>query len=184
MQSLVIKGLKSFIFLREFCVIQLKQRKTEIDSLINLLLYSFRNGNNLPFTIPTKTCPDLKPSKKEKRKPCRKRHSEIIVESYLPEEKKYRLLYYGMHSSKDVFTFDQNEDMVKIIIRKSIMRKKYGGKTLLEVRNVKKLLMKKDIVRTKLITFRVSEKEKKSIIAKAEKRNLEISDYIRMKLFS
>ncbi len=162
----------------------MKARRSEIDSVINMLLYSFRNGNNIPFMIPTQTCPDLKPSKIGNRKSCKKHHSEIVVESYVPEEKNYRLLYYGMHTVKGVYTFDQSPEMVKQIIKKSLLKKKYAGKTLLEIRNVKKLLKKIDIDRTKLIAFRVSDKEKKSIIAKAEKRNLEISDYIRMKLFS
>ena len=162
----------------------MKARRSEIDSMINLLLYSFRNGKNLPFTIPTKSCPDLKPSKKEKRKSCKKRPSEIVIESYLSEEKKFHLKYYGMHTAKDVYEFDQDQLLVKQMIKNSLKKKKYGGKTLLEIRNVKKLLKKIDTDRIKQINFRLSEKEKKSIIAKAEKRNLEISDYIRMKLFS
>jgi len=89
-----------------------------------------------------------------------------------------------MHTAKDVYNFDQEIGIVKQIIKKSLLKKKYGGKTLLEIRNLKKMLRKNDLERTKLIAFRVSEKEKKSIIAKSEKRDLEISDYIRMKLFS
>jgi len=162
----------------------LKARRSEIDSLINLLLYSFREGKNLPFTIPTKTCPDLKPSKHLKIKSCRKRHSEIVVESYIPEEKKYRLLYYGMHTSKDVYKFDQEQEVVKQIIKKSMVKKKFNHRTLLEVRTLKKLLKKNDDKRTLGIYIRVSVKEKKSIVFKAKNRNQEISDYIRMKLFS
>lgn len=150
-----------------------------------MLLYSFKNGKNLPFTIPTKTCPDLRPSKNLKGKKCKKRHSEIVVESYLIEEKKYRLLYYGMHTSNDVYKFDQEQEIVKQIIKKSMFKKKYNHRALLEVRIIKKLIDetnadKKPIWRT----FRITEKQNLSLIAKAKKRNLEISDYIRMKLFS
>lgn len=162
----------------------MKARRSEIDSLINLLLHSFRNGKNLPFIIPTKTCPDLKPSKNLKRKYCRKKHSEIIVDSYMPEEKKYRLLYYGMHTSKNVYKFDQEEDVVKQIIKKSMLKQKIRGRALLEVRTLKKLLKKNDDKRTLGVYIRVSVKEKKSILFKAQNRGLEVSDYIRMKLFS
>lgn len=162
----------------------MKARRSEIESLINLLLYSFRNGKNLPFTIPTKTCPDLKPSKNQKRKPCRKKHSEIVVQSYLPEENRYRCIYYGMHDSKNTDQFDQEESIIKMIIKRSLKKKKYGGKTLLEIRKIKTIVSKNDVERTKLIAFRVSEKEWKSIDAKSRKRSLEKSDYIRMKLFS
>ena len=147
-------------------------------------MYSFRNGKNLPFTIPTKTCPDLKPSKNYKRKPCRKKHSEIVVQSYLPEKNLYSCIYYGMHDSKNTDQFDQEESIIKMIIKRSLKKKKYGGKTLLEIRKIKTIVSKNDVERTKLIAFRVSEKEWKSIDAKARKRSLEKSDYIRMKLFS
>lgn len=162
----------------------MKARRTEIDSLINLLLYSFRNGDNLPFVIPTKTCPDLKPSKKLKKRKCKKRHSEIVVQAYLPTEKMYRCLYYSMHEPKNIDQFDQQEEIVKSILKRSLTKKKYGGRTLLEVRRLKKILDKNQPERHKKITFRVSIKEWKSIHSKADNRGLEISDYIRMKLFS
>lgn len=161
----------------------MKARKSEIDSLIDLLLYSFKNNTNLPFKIPTMTCPDLKPSKNLKRKYCRKRHSEIVVQSYLPEEKKYRLLYYGMHTTKDVYMFDQEEQIVKQIIKKSLLKEKYGGKKLLEIRSIKKLLGKRLIKYNKVIRIRISQKQYNSLVSKVGNRNLGISDYVRLKLF-
>ncbi len=161
----------------------MKARRSEIDSVVKLLLYSFRNDHNLPFVIPTKTCPDLKPSRKEKRRACRKKHSEIVVEKFLPETKQYRCLYYGMHTTDKPDVFDQEEDIVKMMIKRSLKKKKYGGKTLLEIRKLKKLLKKTEVNRTLGIFIRVSVKEKKSIVDKAKNRDLETSDYIRMKLF-
>ena len=152
--------------------------------MVNLLLYSFRNGHNLPFKIPTKTCPDLRPSKKEKKRACRKKHSEIVVEKYLPEKKQYRCLFYGMHSTAKPDQFDQEESLVKMIIKRSMKKKKYGGKTLLEIRKLKKLLKKTEVNRILGIYIRVSVKEKKSIADRAKNSDLEISDYIRMKLFT
>lgn len=102
----------------------------------------------------------------------------------MPEEKKYRLLYYGMHTSKNVYKFDQEEDVVKQIIKKSMLKQKIRGRALLEVRTLKKLLKKNDDKRTLGVYIRVSVKEKKSILFKAQNRGLEVSDYIRMKLFS
>ena len=163
----------------------MKARRSEINSLVSLLLYSFRNGKNLPFTIPTKTCPDLNPSKHLRKKSCRKRHSEIVVSSYDPKEKKYRLLYYGMHTSKNVYKFDQEEEIVSQIIKKSITKKIYNHKALLEVKKLKKLVkVADDEQKLKFRSFRISEKQDKSLIAKAKNRGLEVSDYIRMKLFT
>lgn len=165
----------------------MKIRRSEIESLVNLLLYSFKNGNNLPFVIPTKTCPDLKPSKNLKMKRCNKKHSEIVVKSYLPDGKKYRLLYHGMHTTgRDVYTFDQEEEILKQIIIKSMKKKKYGGKTLLEVRKIKKMLYQNSKnnsdKRIRSFTMRLTDKEMKSIESKAQNRGLELSDYGRMKL--
>jgi len=89
-----------------------------------------------------------------------------------------------MHTSKDVYKFDQEELVVKNIIKQSLLKKKYAGRTMLEIRVLKKLVKKNEIVRTKQINVRFSDKEKKSIVAKANKRDQAVSDYIRMKLFS
>jgi len=162
----------------------LKVRRSQIDSIINLLLYSFKQKKNLPFTVPTKTCPDLQPSKKIKRKSCKKRHSEIVIQSYNEEEKTFHLLYYGIHDPKIVAEFDQDEQLVKSLIKKSLQKKKFGGKTLLEIRKLKMILKNTDIERKLWMTFRLSSKEKKMLQSKAKTRELAVSDFIRMKLFS
>jgi len=162
----------------------LKVRRSQIESIINLLLYSFKHDKNLPFTIPTKTCPDLQPSKNFKSKKCKKRHSEIIIQSYNEEIEKFHLLYYGVHNPKIVAEFDQEEQLVKSLIKKSLQKKKFAGKTLLEIRSLKKILKKTDIERKLWLTFRLSPKEKKMLQSKAKTRELAVSDFIRMKLFS
>lgn len=162
----------------------MKQRRSEIDSLVRLLILTFKNGANLPFVIPTKTCPDLQPSKKIMIKKCKKRHSEIIVQSYINEQNKFHLLYYGMHSPKIVYEYDQDEELLFSMIKKSLKKKKIRGKTLIEVRNLKKILKTTKIRRHNRIQIRFSDQEYAIIQSKSKRRNLDFSEYIRMELFS
>ncbi len=162
----------------------MKQRRSEIDSLIRLLIVSFKNKSNLPFTIPTKTCPDLQPSKKIDKKKCKKMHSEIIVQSYNKEQNKFHLMYYGMHSSKIVYEYDQDEGVLFSMIKKSLKKKKIRGKTLIEIRNLKKILKTTKIHRHNRIQIRFSDEEYSIIQSKSKRRNLDFSEYIRMELFS
>jgi len=162
----------------------LKARRSEVDSLIRLLILSFKNGTNLPFTIPTRTCPDLKPSKKIKKKKCKKRHSEVIVQSYNKDQNTFHLLYYGMHNSKIVYEYDQDEEILFSMIKKSNKKMKIRGKPLIQVSFLKKILKITKIRRHKNIRVRVSDDEYLSIVSKSKRRNLDLSDYIRMKLFT
>ncbi len=162
----------------------MKARRSEVDGIVNLLIQSFKEGANLPFTIPTKTCPDLHPSKKFKKKKCRKRHSEIVVGHYIEEGNKYHLFYFGMHTKKIIYEYDQEQDVLISMIKKSLQKKKIGGKTLLEIRKLKKILKTSKINRNKRVTVRFTEKEFLGIQSKARIRNLEITVYMRMKLFS
>ena len=162
----------------------MKERRSQVDSLVKLLIISFKNGKNLPFLIPTKTCPDLKPSKKIKRKKCSNRHSEIVVESYNHEENKFHLLYYGMHLPNIMYEYDQNEDVLTTMIKKSLKKKKIGGKTLIEVRDLKKIVDITKINRPNRIDVRYSDIEYSIIQLKAKRRNLDYSDFIRTELFS
>jgi len=162
----------------------LKVRRSQIDSLIKLLILSFKNGKNIPFTIPTKTCTDLKPSKNIKMKKCTKRHSEIVVQSYNQEQNTFHLLYYGMHSPEIVYQYDQNEIVLLEMIKKSLKKKKIRGKTLIEVSDLKKILEVTKIIRRNRIQVRYSDIEYGMIQQRAKRRNLDYSDYIRTELFS
>lgn len=106
------------------------------------------------------------------------------MESYIPEKKMYLCLYYGMHDARNVNKFEQSEEIVKSILKRSMTKKRYGGKPLLQVRKLKKTLNKNQTDRDEVITVRVSMKEKNSLKSKAKNRGLELSDYVRMKLFS
>jgi len=117
-------------------------------------------------------------------KPCKKRHSEIVVQSYNEEKETFHLLYFGVHDPKIVAEFDQDEQLVKLLIKKSLQKKKFAGKTLLEIKNLKKILEKTSIDRKLWKSFRLSEKEMKMLQSKAKTRQLELPDFIRMKLFS
>lgn len=117
-------------------------------------------------------------------KPCKKRHSEIVIQSYNDENETFHLLYYGVHSPKIVAEFDQEEQLVKSLIKKSLHKKKFAGKTLLEIKNLKKILENTNVDRKLWKSFRLSEKEMKMLQSKAKTRQLELPDFIRMKLFS
>jgi len=162
----------------------LKARRSEVESLVRLLILSFKNGTNLPFTIPTRTCPDLQPSKKIKKKKCKKRHSEVIVQSYNKDQNKFHLLYYGMHDPKIVYEYDQEENTLFSMIKKGIKKKKIRRKSLIEVRVLKKILKTTKIRRHNRIQVRFSDKEYSIIVSKSKRRNLDFSEYIRMELFS
>lgn len=89
-----------------------------------------------------------------------------------------------MHNPKVVGEFDHDEDLVKTMLKKSIHRRKFGTKRILEIRTLKKLIKNTDIERTSWMSFRLSKKEKKMLQSKAKTRELEVSDYVRMKLFT
>lgn len=162
----------------------MKTRRSEADSLIKLLIVSFKNNSNLPFTIPTMRCPDLPRSKKIKKKKCKKKHSEIVVESYNKEQNTFHLLYYGIHSPKVQFQHDQDEHVLFSMIKKSLTKRKYGLKTLIQVKDLKKILKTTKITRHNRIQVRFSDTEYLNIQSKSKRRNLDMSEYIRMELFS
>ena len=117
-------------------------------------------------------------------KRCKRRHSEIIVQSYNKEENTFHLLYYGMHLPKVVFESDVNDDIVYDTIKKSMNASKWGTKKLLEVRVIKKILKTTKIKRSKWLHVRITGNELMKLQSKANTRNLEVSDYIRLILFS
>lgn len=162
----------------------MKQRHSEIDGLVKLLVNSFKLGFNLPFTIPTMRCPDYILYKKNKIKKCRKRHAEIIVQAYNKTESTFHLLYYGMHIPNIQFEYDQDESILISMIKKSLTKRRRDVNTLLKVKDLKKIVKSTKIIRNKRITVRFSEKEYLMIASKAKRRNLEKSEYVRMELFS
>ena len=163
----------------------MKTRRSQIDSLIKLLIISFKNKTNLPFTIPTNRCPDLRNSKKTKVKKCKKHHAEVVVESYNKEENTFHLLYYGMHIPKVQFEYDQDEETLFNMIKKSLTVRKYGGAVrLLLVSDLKKILDTTKILRRNVFTIRFSDSEYLAIKARAKRRKLSIVEYIRSELLS
>lgn len=125
-------------------------------------------------------CPD----KRKLNKKCKKRHSEIVVESYNKKNNTFHLLYYGMHISKVQFEYDQDEDTLFSMIKKKVIQRKYAGKTLISLKKLKKILDVTKIIRQKRITVRYSDNEYSSITSKAKRRNLDKSEYVRMKSLS
>lgn len=162
----------------------MKPRRSQVDTIIKLLLLSFKNNQNIPFTIPTMLCPDQPRIRNKINKKCKKRHSEIIVHSYNKQNDTFHLLYYGIHVSKVQFEFDQDEDVLFQIIKKTLLVKKYGLSSLIKIKDLRKILKTTKINRDKRITIRLSDKEYLAISSKAKRRNLEKSEYVRMELFS
>lgn len=158
----------------------MKSRRSQVDSIIKLLILSFKNNKNLPFVIPTMICPDERKTNKK----CRKKHSEIVVDRYNKNDNTFHLLYYGTHVSSVQFEYDQDEDTVFSMIRKKVINRKYAGKKLIQLKNLKKILKTTKIIRNKRIQVRFSDAEYSSIISKSKRRNLDKSEYIRMELFS
>jgi len=89
-----------------------------------------------------------------------------------------------MHSPKIVYEYDQDEELLFSMIKKSLKKKKIRGKTLIEVRNLKKILKTTKIRRHNRIQIRFSDQEYAIIQSKSKRRNLDFSEYIRMELFS
>ena len=157
-----------------------KERKSEIDSLVDLLIYSFKQGKNIPFTIKTKNCPT-------KKKYCRRHHGEILVTNYKSDTNKFHCDYYGVHERKIIFEFDQSEDVLKKIIKKYLrLRTKddsiKNNEPFLLVRDLKKIVGKID--RPIVQRFRVNDKERERLLADAKKKGISVGDFIRLKLFS
>jgi hypothetical protein len=157
----------------------MKQRITEIDSLVDLLVYSFKHGKNLPFLIKTKNCPTRK-------KYCKRHHGEIVVTEYKKDTNKFHCDYYGVHERKVIFQFDQSEDVLKKIFKKylRVQTKKNREKNepLMLVRDIKKIVGKID--RPIVQRFRVNKKEREKLLADAKKKDVSVGDFIRLKLFS
>ena len=157
----------------------MKQRITEIDSLIDLLIYSFKHGKNLPFLIKTKNCPTRK-------KYCKRHHGEIVVTEYKKDTNKFHCDYYGVHERKVIFQFDQSEDVLKKIFKKYLRvqtkNNREKNEPLMLVRDIKKIVGKID--RPIVQRFRVNKKEREKLLADAKKKDVSVGDFIRLKLFS
>ncbi len=157
----------------------MKQRITEIDSLVDLLVYSFKHGKNLPFLIKTKNCPTRK-------KYCKRHHGEIVVTEYKKDTNKFHCDYYGVHERKVIFQFDQSEDVLKKIfikfLRVQTKNNREKNEPLMLVRDIKKIVGKID--RPIVQRFRVNKKEREKLLADAKKKDVSVGDFIRLKLFS
>jgi hypothetical protein len=157
-----------------------KHRISQIDSLVDLLIYSFKHGKNLPFTIKTKNCPN-------KKKYCKRHHGEILVTEYKKDTNKFHCDYYGVHERKVIFQFDQSEEILKKIIKKylRVRTKQNHSKSdepFLLIRDLKKIVGKID--RPIVQRFRVNSKERERLLADAKKKDVSVGDFIRLKLFS
>ncbi len=157
----------------------MKQRISEIDSLIDLLIYSFKHGKNLPFLIKTKNCPS-------KKKYCKRHHGEIIITEYKKDANKFHCDYFGVHERKVIFEFDQSEVVLKKIFNKYLRLQtktnREKNEPLMLVRDIKKIVGK--INRPIVQRFRVNKKERERLLADAKKKGVSVGDFIRLKLFS
>jgi len=145
-----------------------------VDSLIELLIYSFTQGKNLPFELRTKLCPD-------KKRSCKKRHGDIVVENFNKEDQSFFCSYYSVHQKKSVYSHQLSKLILKSTIKK-IMKKRNSKFLLLKVKDLEKFVGK--IERPINQHFRVSNEEKKILESKAKKKAISVSDYIRLELFS
>jgi len=157
-----------------------KHRISQIDSLVDLLIYSFKHGKNLPFIIKTKNCPTRK-------KYCRRHHGEILVTEYKKDTNKFHCDYYGLHERNVIFEFDQSEEILKKIIKKYLrvrtkVDSKKSNEPFLLIREIKKIVGKID--RPIVQRFRVNKKERERLLADAKKKDVSVGDFIRLKLFS
>lgn len=151
---------------------------SEIDGLLELLINSFKRSKNLPYTIKTNMCPKY-------NKYCKRHHGEIVVTSYNSELNKFHCIVYGVHVPKSVLEYDQTEDVLRKMIKKSVttMRR---NKSLVLVKELKKIIRSGEKLKNNIkITFRCTEEQKEIIRSDAKKNGFsEISDYIKLKLLS
>jgi ABC-type multidrug transport system ATPase subunit len=156
-----------------------KHRISEIDSLVDLLIYSFKHGKNLPFLIKTKNCPT-------KKKYCKRHHGEIVVTEHKKDTNKFHCDYYGVHERNVIFQFDQSEDVLKKIFKKYLRvqtkKNRQKNEPLMLVKDIKKIVGKID--RPIVQRFRVNKKEREKLLADAKKKDVSVGDFIRLKLFS
>ena len=168
---------KSFKFID--LITSVKNRRSEKNGLLELLLSSFKRSKNLPYPIRTNLCPKSK-------KNCKRHHGEIVVESYDSDLKLFHCVYYGVHAPKKIYETDQTEELVRNMIKKSLTKLYHDNKPLVTVREIKKIL---DIERKnagKMTGFacRCTVEQKEILRSIAKGKGLELSDYIIMKLFS
>ena len=155
----------------------MKKRQSQVDQLINLLVEDFRKGLHLPFDAVSHRCPD-------KKKKCKKRHAVKVIISYNKENDTFHILDYAMHSSIPMFENDYSENIVKEIIKRRTKETTTGKKPHLSVKDLKKLIDEKRINKAKFRSFRYTVYEDEKLATAAKERNMELSDFIRMRLFS
>ena len=156
----------------------MKSGNRKVDEYIDLLIESFKKNKNLPYSIKSgSSCPD-------KKKNCRKKHGEIIVKEYDRKQEKFNVLYYSVHTRKPVFVWWQEQKVLKEMILKTTKKFSYGKKPLLRIKELKKILNKKENRwLSEIITIRTTKEEKKQLVSNAKKKDLKFSDYVRKKLF-
>lgn len=149
-----------------------------VDYYIDLLIQSFKLQKLLPYSIRTgSSCPD-------KKKNCRKKHGEIIIKEFNPNNGKFHVYHYTVHNSKSVFDYWQEEKIVKEMILKSAKKFSYGKRPLLRIKEIKKILKNQNIMLSDRVSVRCSHEEKDLLKSDAKKNNMKYSDYVRKKLFS
>lgn len=156
----------------------MKARRSEIDGLIELLINSFKRSKNLPYTIKTNLCPKY-------NKYCKRHHGEIVVTSFNSELNKFHCIYYGVHVVKSVLEYDQSEEVLRKMIKKSVTTKR-RKRNLVSVKELKKTIKSGEKPsKETCITLRCTEEQKEIIRSDAKKNGFsEISDYIKLKLLS
>ena len=155
----------------------MKKRQSQVEQLIDLLVQDFRKGLHLPYDVVTKSCPS-------KTKNCKERHGDIVITSYNKETGTFHNLYHGVHESTPPHEFDQTENIVKDIIKRNTKKTTTGKKPFLTVKDLKKLVDQRRINKNKIRSIRFTGYEDEKIAMIAKERGMEVSDFIRMRLFS
>jgi hypothetical protein len=88
-----------------------------------------------------------------------------------------------MHDPKVAFEYDQEQETLRSLIKKSMVKENFAGR-LLPVRTLMKIIDKTEIEITEWQNFRLSVKQKKMLKSWANAKEIEVSEYIRMVLFS
>jgi len=138
---------------------------------IDLFLETLQDPKKLPFKIVRNMCP-------ERKKHCRKRHGEIIIKSYNPETKKFRLLYYAIHQTGIKYDYEQSHDTVKKFLLDSIKRNR------LKLKLIRQILERGKTFRDNYIGLRFTNTESKIIKQNAKKKNMKVYTYLRFRALS
>lgn len=154
----------------------MRNRVSHTNELIDLLIKSLKNNENLPFKIKTAKCP-------HNNSKCKKKHGEIVVTEF-NKKRMFHCKFYSVHESDMVYEDDLDEEIVRNLISKSLKRKKHARKPLFTLKELEKVVDKSNIYRTEIFCIRCTKHEKKNLTKRAKNQKKDVSDLARELLFS